>query len=234
MVNSAPVTNAELVRQQIDAHVRDFVRFAEAMQRNLLLHARLHIRGVRHLTEQFVRHRPLDEGRMHRVTAHLRAQARAVQRDRLGKQPHTALRGVVGREIVPTDDAGHRRDVHDRSAAALEQRETVLAAEERAVEIDRHHLAPRRVVGCLNGAKRRDAGGIHKAVEPPRARTDRLNDALPVAFRRHIERVIDAGTIGQVGRDRDPAVAHDRLGDRRADAAGRAGDEDDLVAQAAH
>ena len=46
--------------------------------------------------------------------------------------------------------------------------------------------------------------------------------------------MIHAGAAGEIGRDRNPAIAHDRFGNRRADAAGGAGDEDDLVAQAAH
>ena len=46
--------------------------------------------------------------------------------------------------------------------------------------------------------------------------------------------MIDAGPALEIACDRDPAVADDRLGDGRADAAGGARDEDDLVAQSAH
>ena len=42
------------------------------------------------------------------------------------------------------------------------------------------------------------------------------------------------GRLAEIGVDRDAAVAHHRFGNRRADGAGGAGDEDDLVAQAAH
>ena len=50
--------------------------------------------------------------------------------------------------------------------------ERVLAAEERAVEIDRHGAAEHRVVGVLDGAELGDAGGIDEAVEPAGARLD--------------------------------------------------------------
>ena len=68
----------------------------------------------------------------------------------------------------------------------------MLAAKERAVEIDRHHLAPQRVIGALHRAERRNAGGVDQAVEPTGACTDRTDHPLPVRFRRDIERVIDA------------------------------------------
>ena len=135
----------------------DLGRRAEAAERNVARDARA--RGVGKLVslQHGVDHRPFEKGRMDRVAAHLRIEPRAVQRHRLGEQPHAALGGVVGGEIVPADQARDRRQVDDRAAAALEQRKPVLAAEKRAVEIDGEDLPPGGEVGLLDVAERGDA-----------------------------------------------------------------------------
>ena len=103
---------------------------------------------------------------MDRIAAHLRIEPRAVQRHRLGEQPHAAFGGVVGRKVVPADQARDRGQVDDRAAALLEQRQAVLAAEKRAVEIDREDLPPGGEIGLLDVAERRETRGIDQAVEP--------------------------------------------------------------------
>src|SRR5262249_60819636 len=111
----------------------------------------------------------------------------------------------------------------DGAAVGLEERERVLAAQERAVEVDRHHALPGRVVGVLDGGKHRDPGGVDEAVEPSGGAPDLADDAEPVVLRRDVERVVDAGSPGEIGRDRAAAFAPDRLPDRRTDGAGGAG-----------
>ena len=156
MTNSAPVTKRGFVGQQIDAEVGDLRRRAEAAERDVAHdRARAPCRAPRSGSSRRIDHRPFQEGRMDRVAAHLRIEPRAMQRDRLGEQPHAALGGVVGGKIVPADQARDRRQVDDRAAAALEQRQRVLAAEKRAVEIDGEDLPPGREVGVLDGAERR-------------------------------------------------------------------------------
>ena len=103
---------------------------------------------------------------MDRIAAHLRIEPRAMQRHRLGEQPHAALRGVVGGEVVPADQARDRRHVDDRAAAPLEQRQRVLAAEKRAVEIDRQDLPPGGEIGFLDVAERGEARGVDQTIEP--------------------------------------------------------------------
>src|SRR4051812_33794989 len=110
----------------------------------------------------------------------------------------------------------------------------MLAAEERSVEIDRHHFAPEVVIGLLHSAERCNTGGVDQPIEPAGARLDRANNALPVCLQCHVERMIDAGPALEIARDGDAAIAHDRFRDRRANAARSAGDQNNLVAQATH
>ena len=98
-------------------------------------------------------------------------------------------------------------EIDDRFTIApplrLSRAQRVLAAEKRAVEIDRQHPAPGRVVGVLDGAEQRDAGGIDQPVEPPMRAVDRGQHALPVVLGGDVEHMIDAGLPGEIGRDRD-------------------------------
>ena len=96
-----------------------------------------HVGGV-------IDHRSFEERRAHGVAAHRRLQPRAVQRHRFRQQRHSALRGIVGGEIVPADEARHRRQIDDGAAVLAQQRHGVFAAEESAVEIDRQHPPPGR------------------------------------------------------------------------------------------
>jgi hypothetical protein len=83
-----------------------------------------------------------------------------MQRDRLAQQPHAALRSVVGGEIMPADQPRDRRDVDDRAAAALEESETVFAAEECAIEIDGKNLSPGCKLGFFDVAQCLESGGV--------------------------------------------------------------------------
>ena len=113
---------AGFVRQQIDAHVGDLGRGAEPAERNVAGDAGAGGIGKARLLQHQVDHRAFEKGRMHGVAAHLRIEPRAVQRHRLGEQPHAALRGVVGGKVVPADQPRDRRQIDDRAAALLEQR----------------------------------------------------------------------------------------------------------------
>src|SRR5262249_13960205 len=143
-------------------------------------------------------------------------------------------RGVVGGEVMPADQARDRRDVHDRAAGALHQLQAVFAAEERAVDVDRHGAAEIRVARIFDRAELGDAGRVDQAIEPSRARLDLPDRPRPVRLGGDVEQVVEAVAAGKTGVDRDSALAHARLRDRRADCARTAGDENDLVAQAAH
>ena len=157
-----------------------------------------------------------------------------MQRDRLGQQPHPALGGIVGRQIVPADNAGDRGQIDDRAAARFQQRERVLAAEKRTVEVDRQNPPPRGIVGVLDAAEERDAGGVDEAVEATMRALDLRQHPVPVAFGRDVEGVIDAAVARQVGRDRDTALAFHRRGNGLTDGAGRARDQHDLVLETGH
>src|SRR5262249_32127886 len=122
----------------------------------------------------------------------------------------------------------------DRTAAAFQQGEAMLAAEERAVEIDREHAAPGGIVGVLDRAEQRNAGSIDQAIETPVAALDLGQDIAPIILCGDVERVIDAGASGEIGGDGAAALALDRGRNRGADGAGSTGDEDNLVREAGH
>ena len=136
---------------------------------------------------------------------------------------------------MPADQARDRRDVDDRAAAALEQREPVLAAEERAVEIDREDAAARsrRSVSSILPSAAMPAA-LTRPSSRPCAAADLGDHAQPIKLGGHIERMADAGAAGQIAGDGDAAFDRHRCGDRRADCARRAGDQNDLVVQPVH
>ena len=79
-----------------------------------------------------------------------------------------------------------------------------------------------------------DAGGIDQPVEAAVLALDLGDDALPIRFRRHVERVIDAVAAGKIGGDRRAAGALDRGNDRRADRARGAGHQHDFAFEIRH
>ncbi len=89
-------------------------------------------------------------------------------------------------------------------------------------------------VGVLDGGEQHDACGIDQAVEPAVTALDRRR--LPRANHppSHVERMIDAGPAGEIGRNRNPAFALHRGGDGGADGARRPGDQHDLARETGH
>src|SRR3977135_724645 len=113
----------------------------------------------------------------------------------------------------------------------------MLAAEKRAVEIDREHLAPRGVVGALGGGEERNAGRIDQPVEAAMGAVDLSQHALPTILGGDVEGMIHrslAGPAGKVGRDRTTALALHRRRDGLPNGARRSGDEHDLVVETSH
>ena len=135
---------------------------------------------------------------------------------------------------MAADQTGDGRDVDDRAAAALEQRQRVFAAEKRAVEIDRHHPPPGGEIGVLDRADGDDACRIHQAVKPPARFGDHSRHAVPIAFRGDVERVADVAAAGKIAPDRRAALGLDRLHNGGADGARGAGHQYDFVLQPGH
>ena len=170
---------------------------------------------------------------------------RDLDRERAHEAEHGGLRGAVVREAgLPGDRARDRAGQDDAAVPACEHaREARLRGVDRALDVDVHHVIPERVVDGRELGVRVDAGVRRQDVDAP-------------VRRRHVrgER-LDRGAIGHVGADalcREPAVAerrrgrgrsslvevgeHDpraRLGERgsdpKADSAGAAGDDGDLL-----
>ena len=210
--------------------LRHLGRLAEAPERNIaheLIAGDIRPAGLR---EDVVHHRSFQKRRMHRVAAHQQLEARAMERHRLRQQPHAALGRIVGRKIMAADDAGDRRQIDDRAAAAFEQRQRLLAAEKGAVEVDRQHAAPGGVIGILDAAEQRDARGIDEPVETPVRAIELGQYVLPVGLHGDIETMIDADVAHDVGRDRDAALARHRRGHGATDGPGRPGDAGSLSA----
>ena len=89
--NSAPVTKAEFVAKQIEAKLGDLGGCAEAPERYGGRKTFAGAHRIAELRNHSIRHRPFDEGRMHRIAAHRRLLPRAMERYRFGEQPHAAL-----------------------------------------------------------------------------------------------------------------------------------------------
>ncbi len=110
----------------------------------------------------------------------------------------------------------------------------VLAAEERAVEIDRHDLPPGGEIGVLDVAERGDARGVDQTVEPAVGAADLGDHAEPVG-----SEVTSSACVAPCRPARSlvtatPPSALHRLGHGLADRAGRAGDQNDLVLEPVH
>jgi hypothetical protein len=109
----------------------------------------------------------------------------------------------------------------------------VLAAQERAVEIDGHHLSPRVEFGLLDIAQRRYPRRIDEAVEPAMRAADLGDHAQPIEFFGDVQRMRCAKAY-EVAGDGAAVLGHDRIDDRLADRASRPGDQDDLVLEPGH
>ena len=110
----------------------------------------------------------------------------------------------------------------------------MLAAEKRAVEIDRQNLPPRGEIGLLDVAQRREARRVDQAIEPVVRAADLGDHAEPVRLGGDVERVVCAVAAGQIAGDRKPAGGVDRLRHGLAERAGGAGDQNDLVLEPLH
>ena len=160
------------------------------------------------------------------------------------KSLHRPLGRAVGGEAGDAGEAQDRRDVDD-GAARPHRRHGVPGAEEDAVDIHRHALAPafeRDVEQRLDDA---DAGVVHQHVEAAEAIEDGGDRGLPVGLAGHVEgdeHRLGAG-LGQFGRERlaafpvdigecdRRAFCRERAGRGLADALGGAGDERDAAFQ---
>ena len=158
---------------------------------------------------------------------------------------HRRLGRVVGRHVVPGDDAGHGRDVDDRPAAGgPEVRQRQLAAQEHAVEVDGVHAPPGLQVGVLDGATLGDAGVVDQDVEPPEFGDRAFQGHAPVRRLGHVVANRDGGAgclpryrVGGLARgarvdvgDRDPrALARQQLGNRPPQPRAATGHQRDLA-----
>src|SRR5262249_11695405 len=110
-----------------------------------------------------------------------------------------------------------------------EQRHGVLAAEEHAAGIDRHHPPPFRkgrlfhVTGCAN------AGIVDETVEPSVVLRDPCHGLAPVRLARHIEAKVGLAAPSKVAADRHSAGSCDGLAGGCAKRAERSSDEHDVV-----
>ena len=111
--------------------------------------------------------RRVDDAGMHRVHPDVVARRRALQRDRLGEQPHRALGRAVAGQVRRTAQPGDRRHHHDRTAAGTaHQRDAVFHRQEHAVDVHRHLPPP---VGQRHVDRRShdaDAGIGHQDMQP--------------------------------------------------------------------
>ena len=135
---------------------------------------------------------------------------------------------------MAADQAGDGGNIDDRTAAALEQRQRVFAAQKRAVEVDRHDAAPGGEIGILDCADGDDAGRVHQPVEPSVGLGDRRNHPRPIVLGRHVERLATVAAAGKIAADRRAARCLDRTRNRGADGAGRARHQHDFVFQPGH
>lgn len=97
-----------------------------------------------------------------------------------------ALRGVVGAHRPIATRSGHRRGIHDRAFRLQEMRNGGAAAEEDAVGVGRHDLAPLLVRELGGIAAFVNARIVHQHVEPAETlhgRSDQVVDGLRI---RHV------------------------------------------------
>src|SRR5690606_10626316 len=182
-----------------------------------------------------LRHRGVDRAGGNRVHADARIAelggllAREVHERRLAR--------AVGHSQRARPQARDRGDVDDRAAArAQHDRRAGLGAQERSVEVDRHHMPPFLVRGVEDGLEDGDPGVVDECVDAPGRLHDagdgrgdgrRLDD---VAL--DVEAIAAAlSALGTVDVERRDAVAlvQKAPGDRETYPAGRSGDDGNLV-----
>jgi hypothetical protein len=143
---------------------------------------------------------------------------------------------------------GHdRRDVDDRALAGpFHDRKNFAAAQERAVEVDRHHPPPLRKACRLRRPGQHvalDARGIDQDVDyamPGDELLDHLppavlaGDVEPVKIERELAREFLAAGLGDVGDRNDRALGVQRPHRGRADTAGSARYQRNLAFEAIH
>ena len=110
----------------------------------------------------------------------------------------------------------------------------MLAAEEGAVEIDSEHAFPGGEVELFDRTERDDSSGINQPVELAMLPSNFFSDPLPVGLGSYVERGIDTGAPGEVGRDHHAARVLDRRHHGAADGARGAGDQHYLVLEISH
>ncbi len=110
----------------------------------------------------------------------------------------------------------------------------MLAAEERAVEVDRENLPPCGEIGLLDIAERGKAGGVDQAIEPVVAARDLADDAEPIVLGRNVKHMAGAVTPGEIAGDGYAARGFDRRRHRAAERTRRTGDQNKLVLEPLH
>jgi hypothetical protein len=121
---------------------------------------------------------------MNRVDANAVAERGTFHRDRLGKQPHTALGRAVAGEGLPAAQSCQRRHHDDGAAAALaHRRKAMLDGKKHAIEVDRSLPPP--IFQCHFDNRRRadaDAGIGDEDIEPAVAFDDLSYHFGPARF----------------------------------------------------
>ena len=135
----------------------------------------------------------------------------------LVRMPHGALARAVGRERRRAHEARGRRDVDDRAAAAApHRRDRVLAAQEHALGVHGHDLAPLLDRGGLDVGHDDDARVVHEHVEPAEARERRLDHLAPALLVAHVVAHEDRVAADRLGRLAAERLVHVGEHDARA------------------
>ena len=153
-----------------------------------------------------------DVGRTDRVDAH--QVGGELEGERLGEQAHAALGGRVDRRLGRAHHAGVRGDVDDAALRLAQLGDGVAAAEERALEVDRHDALPVGFGHGLAGTLDPEAGAVDEHVEAAGAGDRHGDHALAVAHDRDVG--LDRVDGGAGSRASSPTAAASRSARRSA------------------
>ena len=177
-------------------------------------------------------------GRRKREGAEARAAPRALGSDRFRERDHPRLAGGIRCHRRGRQDRGDRGHVDNVRPAGRgpKPRQKCLAAQRRADEVRVDHPPPLRLGHRAHLACGTDSGGVDEQVEhlplvsEPIAQRSPLSGMADVhpdpqheVWRRRLGGVPAVDRVGQVDAGHMPAILHERLGERPAEAAGGAG-----------
>ena len=141
--------------------------------------------------------------------------------------------------MTGADDPRDRGHIDDRAAALVfHHAHGMFAAEERAVEIDRHQGAPFIERGRFDILEQRHAGTVDENIDPADVTEDVIRDSNPFVFARDVEFVGSGCGFERrrtdIGQDDPGALIGKKLRRRKADPRCAARNQRNLVLHATH